>query len=158
MKEIHAYLLMDFPAMLKQLKNDSERQFGIMTPVQMLDHLRKAFLHSHSGKEVEMLVSDEIAQKGQAFIASDKEIRPGAQMSPFYDEIEDNQEELEEMKLMVLQEMIAMLSDFDKDPQFEQVHPKFGRLNVEQWLRLHKKHTAHHMRQFGLSPQENKPS
>lgn len=150
MKELQSFLLLDFPAMLKKLNMDAERKFGSMNPIEMLDHLRKGFILSHSRKKVKIIAPPEHVAKAQAFLASDKQFRPGAKMPEVYHEIEDQQEELNEMKLRVLQEMVAMLSDFDKNPDLMQAHPNFGELNVEQWLMLHRKHVSHHMRQFSL--------
>ncbi len=150
MKELERYLLLDFPVKLKSLKVDSERQFGEMNVIQMLDHLRKAFLLSYSGKEVEIKTAPEHIDRAQAFLDSDRPIRPGAQVPDVYFEVEDMEEEFEEMKLQLIKEMIAMLSFFDKNPDWKQAHSTFGLMNVKQWLQLHKKHTEHHLRQFGI--------
>lgn len=150
MKELQRYLLLDFPVKLKALQSDSERQFGSMNPVEMLDHLRKAFVLSYSGKEIQVKANAEQIKKAKAFLASDKPILPGAQMPKEYQLVESKTEELEEMKYLLIKEMVAMLSFFDKNPDFKQDHPYFGELSIEQWLQLHKKHTEHHLRQFGI--------
>jgi len=150
MKELKRYLLLDFPVKLKALKPDSPRQFGEMTVVQMLDHLRKAFVLSYSGMEVEMTTPPEHIERLQAFLASDKPIRPGAQIPKEYSTIADKSEDFEEMKYQLLKAMVGMLAFYENNRDFKQGHPIFGELSIEQWLQLHKKHTEHHLRQFGV--------
>ncbi|WP_421753142.1 DUF1569 domain-containing protein [Croceimicrobium sp.] len=150
MKELQRYLLLEFPVKLKALKARSKRQFGEMSVIEMLDHLRKAFLLSYNETQAEITSPEEQLPKLQAFLASDKPIRPGAKAPKVYGEIPANKEDFEEMKYLLLKEMVAMLAYFDKHPDFTKVHPIFGELNVEQWLQMHKKHTEHHLRQFGI--------
>lgn len=150
MKNLQRYLLLDFPSKIKHLKIDAERQFGQMNVVEMLEHLRKAFVLSHSGKTVEITTPPEQIKRAQAFLASKKPILPGAQVPAVYSEIEGLEEEFEEMKFQLIKEMVSMLAFFENNPDFEQGHPTFGMMSVKQWLQLHKKHTEHHLRQFGI--------
>jgi hydroxymethylglutaryl-CoA reductase len=39
---------------------------------------------------------------------------------------------------------------YSDEPGTTAVHPVFGELNFDEWVRLHYKHTTHHLRQFGL--------
>jgi len=150
MKELFRFFLMELPIKLKSLHADAPRQFGEMTVEQMLDHLRKAYEMSYSGQHMDLDIDPELVDRAQAFLKSDKEIRPGAKAPAFFAEMESNDKDIEEMKLALLREMVGMLAFFDKHPKYSQVHPRFGLLNIELWLRLHKKHTEHHLRQFGL--------
>lgn len=150
LKELQGYLLLEFPVKLKKLNLDSPRQFGEMNVLQMLDHLRKAFVLSHSRFDIDIVSPAEDLPKLQAFLASDKPIRPGAQMPQAYHLVDALDEDLQDMKLQCLKEMVAMLADFEKNPDFQQNHPIFGQLNIQQWLQLHKKHSEHHLRQFGI--------
>lgn len=150
MKDLQRYFLLELPVKLKNLQADAERQFGEMDVIQMLDHLRKGFKWAYSGQEAELSIPEEMIPKAQAFLASDKEIRPGAKMPAPYRTFEDHTDEFEEMKLEVLREMVGMLAYFDNNPNHKQVHPGFGELNVLQWMQLGKKHTEHHLRQFGV--------
>lgn len=150
MKNLQRYLLLDFPSKIKALSIDAERQFGEMNVIQMLDHLRKGFILSHSGKEVEITTPAEHIERAQAFLESDKPIRPGAKIPAVYNEIEGMDEEFEEMKFQLIKEMVSMLAFFENNPDFKQGHPTFGMMSVKQWLQLHKKHTEHHLRQFGI--------
>jgi hypothetical protein len=53
-----------------------------------------------------------------------------------------------------MQEVIAEVNYFFQlyadEPEMTAVHPVFGELNYEEWVRLHYKHVTHHLRQFGL--------
>ncbi|MCR9153735.1 MAG: DUF1569 domain-containing protein [Croceimicrobium sp.] len=150
MKNLHRYLLLDFPVKLKALEPDAKARFGEMNVIQMLDHLRKAFVLSYSQGDIEVRTPEEHIERAQAFLASDKPILPGAEIPREYADIEAIEDDLDEMKLLVLKEMVAMLSHYENNPRFSQNHPVFGRLTRRQWLQLHKKHTEHHLRQFGI--------
>ncbi len=151
MKDLKRFLLLEFPVMLKSLQPDAERQFGKMSQIEMLDHLRKAFALSYSGKKIKITTPAEQLEKAKAFLTSDKPIRPGAPKPKEYGLIPTMKKDLEDMKYHLVREMVAMLSHFDKHPNYSSVHPMFGELDIELWLRLHKKHIEHHMRQFGVS-------
>lgn len=150
MKDLQRYFLMDLPLQLKSLKADAERQFGEMSLIEMLDHLRKGYHWCYSGASAELTIPEDLIPKAVAFLESDKPIRPGAAMPSAYREFEDKSDTLEEMKFELLREMVGMLAYFEAHPDHTQVHPNFGLLNVRQWLQLNKKHTEHHLRQFGI--------
>lgn len=150
MKELQRYFLMDLPLQLKSLRADAERQFGEMNIIEMLDHLRKGYHWSYSGAAADLVIPEELIPKAMAFLESDKPIRPGAAMPAAYHELEAKSDTLEEMKFELLREMVGMLAYFDAHPHHIQLHPNFGPLNVRQWLMLNKKHTEHHLRQFGI--------
>jgi hypothetical protein len=150
MKDLQRYFLLELPVKLKALKPDAERQFGEMDIIQMLDHLRKSYKWAYSGVKARTTIPKELIPKAQAFLASDKEFRPGAAMPAPFQAIDNMEGEFEEMKLELLREMVGMLAYFENNPKHQQIHPGFGKLNVLQWLQLAKKHTEHHLRQFGL--------
>ncbi len=149
MSDLLRFLLLDFPPALKKIKADSSAQFGEMNVFQMLDHLRKAFDLSIQDREVDLITPEDKIPLMQAFLASDKEMRPGASKPPVYDELADLDLDIDELKLELMKSMVRMLAHFDKHPDFKSMHPNFGEINVEQWLQLHHKHIRHHLRQFG---------
>lgn len=124
------FLLLEFPAALKVLDENSRPEWGSMNINGMLDHLRKAFDLSIQNREVQMITPEDKIPLMQAFLASDKEMRPGAQKPPVYDDIEGMDLALQDQKLELMRSMVRMLAFFEKNPDFVSKHPNFGDLNV----------------------------
>lgn len=149
MKELLRFLLLEFPAALKGINENSEAQWGSMKVNEMVDHLRKAFDLSIENRNIEVITPADKIPMMQAFLASDKEMRPGAQKPAVYDEVEDLVLSLEDLKLELMRSMVRMLAFFEKNPDYVSVHPNFGEITAEQWMQLHRKHIRHHLKQFG---------
>ena len=150
MKKEYHFLLIDFPAALKALKAKSPAAWGEMTAIQMLDHLRKGFELSLSKEKFTVKTPAEHLPKMKDFIQSDKALRPGAAKPYSYDTLPDLELDFDEMKVELMRGMIKMLTHFENVPDHSSIHPSFGELNVQEWLRLHSKHLHHHLLQFSL--------
>ena len=52
------------------------------------------------------------------------------------------------------EKLVQSLEEFEEKykqkPDFKAIHPRFGYLNQEEWLRFHAKHFKHHFSQFGI--------
>lgn len=143
-------MLIDFPAALKGLKENSLAEWGEMTAIQMLEHLRKGFELSLSKEKYIVKTPAEHLPKMKDFIQSDKALRPGAAKPYSYDTLADLELDFNEMKVELMRGMMKMLTHFENFPDHSSIHPSFGELNVQEWLRLHSKHLQHHLRQFTL--------
>ncbi|PTM04458.1 MAG: hypothetical protein DA405_07180 [Bacteroidetes bacterium] len=150
MKKEYHFLLIDFPAALKGLKENSLAEWGEMTAIQMLEHLRKGFELSLSKEKYIVKTPAEHLPKMKDFIQSDKALRPGAAKPYSYDTLADLELDFNEMKVELMRGMMKMLTHFENFPDHSSIHPSFGELNVQEWLRLHSKHLQHHLRQFTL--------
>jgi len=150
MKKEYHFLLIDFPAALKGLKENSLAEWGEMTAIQMLEHLRKGFELSLSKEKYIVKTPAEHLPKMKDFIQSDKALRPGAAKPYSYDTLADLELDFNEMKVELMRSMMKMLTHFENFSDHSSIHPSFGELNVQEWLRLHSKHLQHHLRQFTL--------
>lgn len=130
--------------------------FGRMTAIEMISHLMGSLNLTFYEKEILMEVPTDKVGKAQAFLSSEHMIRPGATQPAFYRELspvsvsaEDWQKRLAELDALY-QKMVSELElasdDWRKD------HPKFGRLNKDQWWQFQGKHFYHHLSQFGIYP------
>ena len=61
------------------------------------------------------------------------------QFASFTDAVNDLEKEIKDF-----------LNLFINDANLTTQHPVFGDLNFEDWVLLHYKHVAHHLKQFGL--------
>ncbi|MBL8203697.1 MAG: DUF1569 domain-containing protein [Blastocatellia bacterium] len=138
-------------ARLNQLRPDCQRQWGKMTPNQMLCHLTDSFVSMMGGKEV--------SNKSNFFMRSaGKWIALKAPM-PWPHNIktmpENDQEkggtppvefESDRQKLaQAIERFTALPRDFAFQP-----HPIFGEMTETEWLIWGYKHCDHHFRQFGI--------
>ena len=150
MKKENHFLLIDFPAAIKHLKPNSPAQWGEMSAIQMLEHLRKGFELSLSTERFEVKTPVEHLPKMKDFIQSDKPLRPLATKPYSYDTLPDLALNFDDMKVELMRSMVKMLAHFENEPSHRSIHPSFGELSVEEWMRLHTKHVEHHLLQFSL--------
>lgn len=86
----------------------------------------KDFLHSE--KPMARNIEVPFAKKDEVLRCGDIELA--------IDELSENWVEFEEY--------------FSEDENRMTLHPYYGQLNYNEWKRLHSKHFAHHLQQFGL--------
>ena len=132
-----------------KLTPDSPRQWGKMTPSQMMEH---------TARVLEMATSDEQPVK-QVFIGKaigwifkksflgEKPFRKNAPTGPDY--VIQDQPELDATRER-LKQMLAKFHSLGPDGLDGNVHPFFGKLTGKQWGETQYKHVDHHLRQFGV--------
>lgn len=137
---------------LATLRPDSKRQWGKMTPNQMMCHLTDSFVSMMGGKAV--------ADKSNFFTRSalmkwlslkaPMQWPHGIKTTPENDqeiggtrpvEFEADRQKL----LQAIERFVATQRDFSF-----QAHPIFGSLTEEEWMIWGYRHCDHHLRQFGL--------
>ena len=121
-----------------------------MTASEMLDHLRRGLILSRLADERELLVPVDKIEKAHAFLMSDHPLPKGREKPAVYDQMEPLEGDFEALRSALLAEIVETVNFFEEEPEFEAIHPSFGRLNGPQWLQLHRKHFQHHARQFKL--------
>lgn len=136
---------------LSLLKPESQPLFGKLGPQHMIEHLTEG-LRMSTGKAIyEQHTPDEKLPLFHKFLMSDKEMPIGTKVPFMGDEppalINQN---LEEAKSRLMDELNDFQTHFGKNPDAREMHPVFGNLNKNEWLRLHGKHFLHHFKQFGL--------
>jgi hypothetical protein len=134
---------------LGKLSPQYERQWGKMTPSQMMEH---------TARVLEMATSDDQPVK-QVFIGKaigwifkkrflgEKPFGKNAPTGPDYKIVDEP--ELEQTRER-LKQMIARFHDQGADGLDGNVHPFFGPLTGKQWGETQYKHLDHHFRQFGV--------
>jgi Protein of unknown function (DUF1569) len=134
---------------LGKLASDSSREWGKMSPSQMMEH---------TARVLEMAMCDEqpIKQKligkalGWAFKKSFVGEKPFAKNAPTGPEYVIKDEPDFEATRARLSELIAALHGRGPETLDGNVHPFFGRLTGKQWGETQYKHVDHHLRQFGV--------
>ena len=130
--------------------------FGRMTAIEMISHLMGSLNLTFYEQAVPLDIPADKIGKAQAFLASKHMIRPGATQPGFYKDlspksvsIEDWEKRLDELEALY-QKMVSELASTGED--WKKDHPKFGRLNKDQWWQFQGKHFYHHLSQFGIYP------
>ena len=139
-----------FLEILENLEESKAATWGKMSPQRMLEHLSDCIYMSCGIGNYELIIPEEKIKGMQEFLYSDKEMLQNIQV-PFAKEnttLRNSDIEL------ALDEFTMAWVDFEEmyleDPKKTALHPYYGNLNYEQWLRLHSKHFTHHFSQFGL--------
>jgi hypothetical protein len=134
---------------LARLAPDSPREWGKMTPSQMMEH---------TARVLEMATSPEQPMKqiflGKAlsWIFKNKFLGPepfrkNAPTGPDY--VIKDEPDFDATRSR-LNELIAVFHSRGSDGLDGNVHPFFGRLSGKQWGETQYKHVDHHLRQFGV--------
>ena len=131
------------------VRPECERQWGKMSPSQMMEH---------TARVLEMATSDDQPLK-QVFVGkalgwmfrksflSEKPFGKNAPTGPDY--IIKDEPELEATRER-LKQMITKFHGLGPDGLDGNVHPFFGKLTGKQWGETQYKHVDHHLRQFGV--------
>ncbi len=137
------------------LSADKQPLWGSMNATRMVEHITDT-LHLAMGRlpEIKLSIPEDKIPKAQAFLFSEHPL-PRDFQAPFakpntpnrHDELSDA---IDEFTLTWIE-----FDDFyEQNPEQKVLHPSFGELNYEMWMRLHQKHLTHHLQQFGLIPTE----
>lgn len=128
-------------------------RWGKMNFQQMVEHV-SAFFKVSTKKLIFPLVSaPEHMPRIKEFLMSDKQFRentkaPAAILGeePLPPHHKTPAEAIEKLE----KEVNYFFEFYAASKEATAVHPVFGELNFDEWVRLHYKHVTHHLRQFGL--------
>jgi|JI10StandDraft_1071094.scaffolds.fasta_scaffold115335_2 hypothetical protein len=147
------FLRIEFMQHIHSLTADSPSRWGKMNAWEMIEHLSDFFRVSTGQLVFPLAVPEEHLPKYREFIYSEKAFRENTKAPA--NVLGENPLPLRNSDFVsavkVLQENLDdFFKFFEKDPSQQTMHPAFGMLNFEDWVRLHYKHVTHHLRQFGL--------
>lgn len=137
---------------LRRVKPDSQRQWGKMTPHQMICHLKDSFKSCIGEREVKGRKSNFLTRSVVRWIALYAPLKwpHGIKTMPENDQErggtppEDFQRDLEALAVM-----IERVSSTRRDFQWQR-HPLFDQMSERDWSRWGYLHVDHHLRQFGV--------
>lgn len=150
MSERDLYFTVYVPEILNKLEEDKSPEWGSMTALEMLEHLRVAVEMCLDDSPRNITTPEEKLEAFRRFLISDKPLIQNAPKPVEFDTYPKKNGDIKRRKLELMKALVKMLSLFEKDPDFSSIHPIFGRLNVEEWIQMHRKHFNHHFTQFGL--------
>lgn len=141
----------DLKRVLNKVEPDTPAQFGKMNAQQMVEHLSLLIRLSNGKMKAEVYLKGNQLEKFRSFLYSDKEIQPG--FSPPMLDKEPSPLRFSSIDGAVIR-LFKELDDFESyyknQPTAKEIHPYFGALPYEGWVRFHNKHFTHHFKQFDL--------
>lgn len=145
---VRGWLAGDVPELLERVDASTPVRWGRMTPAQVIEHLEWAMRVALGEVVLPQAVPDEALPRQRAFLRSaappPRELAlPGLEQPPA-------------LRFATLDEARAALAETTARFLREgcggqrRVHPLFGPMDEDDWLRLHAKHVTHHLQQLGL--------
>ncbi|HEY0701321.1 MAG TPA: DUF1569 domain-containing protein [Candidatus Acidoferrales bacterium] len=139
-------------ARLKNVRSDSARKWGRMSPQQMLRHLNGSFRGVMSGTPLG-LVKVPLPRPMMRWLALDLPMKwpHGTQTRPENDQVLKAAPPAAEFSADVseLETLVARFTRSPRDFQWH-AHPFFGEMSDADWMRWGYLHMDHHFRQFGV--------
>lgn len=139
-------------AHLDKLTPGQQPLWGGMSAHRMVEHLTDT-LRIATGKNPQpLLIPEDKIERMLAFLESDKPMAREIAV-PFATPEMNTQLRNEELELAIdelVDEWLFFEELYATDTNRTEVHPYYGPLNYEQWMRLHQKHLTHHFEQFDL--------
>ena len=144
---------MEFTEMLAVLNGLTPNQkplWGKMNAQEMVEHLSDMLMMSRGTGNFTIDVDAETIARRQQFLSSDKVMAKNIAV-PFTKEIiELRHDELELALDEFAEEWINFTEYYENNPSASVIHPYYGNLDFNLWLKMHDKHFTHHFKQFGL--------
>ena len=144
---------MEFTEMLAVLNGLTPSQkplWGKMNAQEMVEHLSDMLMMSRGTGNFTIEVDAETIARRQQFLLSDKEMAKNIAV-PFTKElIKLRNNELELAVDEFTDEWMNFTEYYENNPSASVIHPYYGALDFNLWLKMHNKHFMHHFKQFGL--------
>lgn len=135
---------------LDKLTADTKPQWGEMSAQRMVEHLSDTIMIASGKKKFPLAIPEDRIEKMLGFLDSDKPMARNIDVTFAEKNVELRNEEIELAIDEFLLEWIDFEEHYETDENRTEVHPYYGKLNYEQWCKLHAKHLTHHFEQFGI--------
>ena len=135
---------------LDKLSSRTSPKWGNMSSQQMIEHLTHTIEMAMEKHRYEPTVKEEEYEKMRQFILSDMPLPRNFKVDFMAENAPLIHEEIELAIDAYCDAWIDLEMWFDAHPGIETMHPNFGLLNFDLWVRIHEKHLTHHFTQFGL--------
>lgn len=141
---------------LSEIRQDSEKKWGVMEVQHMVEHLASVFAFSTGKFGVPFSGDVDKAAKEKAFFFSERYPFPrkkSLQNEDLPSPPDLKAENLEAAKDMMKQAFQEYLEHYEKHPEQENPHPNFNLFTPTEWMEFHVKHLEHHLMQFSVLPE-----
>jgi len=137
-------------SILNRLSSSKTPLWGKMNAQEMVEHLSDMLMMSRGTGNFSIDVDAETIARRQQFLSSDKEMAKNIAVPFTKDIIELRHDELELALDEFADEWINFTEYYENNPSASVIHPYYGDLDFNLWIKMHDKHFMHHFKQFGL--------
>jgi hypothetical protein len=142
--------LSTFLEVFKNLDATTKPRWGNMSAQRMVEHLTDGINMSRGLGEQQLTVPAEKAEQLKQFLYTDKPMAQNIQVPFALPDTALRNADLDD----AIDEFTITWVDYEEeqelDPEKLAIHPFYGNLTREEWLKVHAKHFKHHFKQFGL--------
>lgn len=136
---------------LRALFHDQKPDWGTMSAQHMVEHIVGSWRISNGRARVKAMLSAEEIEKRRSFLFNDEPYARNIPNPLFAKGLPPlRKASLEEAIVQLEDEMSAFFEHFKAHPEAIEMHPVFGELDYDGWLRFQTKHMRHHFLQFGV--------
>lgn len=137
---------------LKAAGADAQRQWGVMSFQQMIEHLVDTVKNASGKLRLPVINEGERLAKFRAFLMSDSPFSPNTK-NPLMNEegAPLKQPDVPSAVDKLQKELDYFFETFAKQPDLQTGNPFFGDLTFEENVQLLYKHAMHHLKQFNLA-------
>lgn len=138
---------------LDMLTEETKPVWGVMNAQEMVEHLADFYSVSTEKIKVELVTSQEQLPRFMEFLMSDKPFKENTKAPATLigeKPLPLRFASLSEAKNNLQKAIIDFTEYFRENNEQKTLHPVFGTLNFDEWVKLHHKHVVHHLNQFQL--------
>lgn len=147
------FVAIDLESMLSyfnKLTPDQKPEWGTMSAQRMVEHLTDTLRIANGKNPQALVIPEEKLESMLRFLDSDKPMARNIAVGFATPEMKLRNEELELAVDEFVEEWLEFEDLYESKAGHTEIHPYYGALNYDQWLRLHQKHLTHHFTQFNL--------
>jgi preprotein translocase subunit SecA len=142
--------LSTFLEVFKNLDASTKPLWGNMSAQRMVEHLTDGINMSRGIGDHQLTVPAEKAEQLKQFLHTDKPMAQNIQVPFALPNTALRNADLDD----AIDEFTITWVDYEEEqelePEKQAIHPFYGNLTLEEWLKVHAKHFTHHFKQFGL--------
>lgn len=142
--------LSTFLEVFKNLDASTKPLWGNMSAQRMVEHLTDGINMSRGIGDHQLTVPAEKAEQLKQFLHTDKPMAQNIQVPFALPNTALRNADLDD----AIDEFTITWVDYEEEqelePEKQAIHPFYGNLTREEWLKVHAKHFKHHFKQFGL--------
>lgn len=135
---------------LQRLQSDQVPNWGEMTAQRMVEHLTDSIRLSFIPHTYPLTVPEDKLPRALAFLESEHPMPKNFRVEFATPDTPLRCSNLSSAIDELIENCYAQQKWWEENPSATRLHPSFGLLGRDQWLRVHAKHFAHHFEQFGL--------
>lgn len=147
------YISTDFDVIEKHLRQIDASKiplWGSMSPQRMIEHLTDSINLATADHPYKLTIPEDKTDKAQGFLASEHPLPRDFKVEFATPETPLRNQNISEAIDEFERAWNRFQDFFEANPDEKTLHPSFGHLAYDQWLRLHSKHVTHHLQQFGV--------